>query len=204
MQKVYVAVDVETAGPFPDLEKGYSMIAFGACIVGRPSRTFYRELQPINNNFIEGAMRVGCLGLDCLVDRSEPRYDPRSTEFKPRDVLDVLDNEGVTPEAAMSDFAEWVKRNTFGRKAIELAAPIKFDAMFTAYYFGMFYPKANPLGYSGEDINSFYRGVVGDPKASTSQLGIRPEAGLPHNALEDAKLQAAEFEEVLRLAGIQL
>jgi ribonuclease T len=204
MEKVYVAVDVETAGPFPDMEKGYSMLSLGACIVGNRSRTFYRELKPLNHNFVPGAMRVGSLDLRCLDNKFSVEYDPKHSKFEPRKVLDVLAEEGVTPEAAMSDFAEWVNRNTLGRKAIELAAPIKFDAMFTAYYFGMFYPEANPLGHSGEDINSFYRGVMRDRNASISQLNLRPESGLPHNALADAQQQAREFEKVLELAGIIL
>ena len=43
-----------------------------------------------------------------------------------------------------------------------------------------------------------YRGVVRDINTHVAQLGLRGE-DLPHNALEDAILQAREFEKVLEL-----
>lgn len=41
MADAYFSVDVETAGPVPGL---YSMLSFGACVVGEPESSFYAEL----------------------------------------------------------------------------------------------------------------------------------------------------------------
>ena len=70
--------------------------------------------------------------------------------------------------------------------------------MFTSWYFDNFYDGENPFGHSGEDINSMYRGVMRDINTHTAQLNIRGK-DLPHNALEDAIIQAREFENVLQL-----
>jgi hypothetical protein len=43
-----------------------------------------------------------------------------------------------------------------------------------------------------------YRGVMGDINAHVRDLGYRAN-GLPHNALEDAVIQAQEFARVLEL-----
>lgn len=82
---------------------------------------------------------------------------------------------------------------------MQVAAPIKFDGMFTDWYFDNFLGY-NPLSYSGIDINSMYKGVKKDLNAHISELGVRGES-LPHNALEDAILQAKEFQKVLELVG---
>lgn len=193
MDKKYISVDVETTGPTPGK---YSMLSLGACIVGDTSRKFYRELKPLNGNYILEAMKVGCLGLFCIKSfEHNVEYNPKSEEFNPRKVLKRLFQVGQTPEEAMSDFADWINQNTNGFEPIEAAAPIKFDGMFTAWYFDNFYSGKNPLGYSGIDIKSMYRGLMKDEHASTKDLVGKK---LPHNALEDAIIQAEEFEIVLK------
>ncbi len=196
MNKRYFSVDVETSGRIPGK---YSMLSLGACVVGEPSIQFYRELKPISTKFLPEAMNVSVLGLRCLdTVRHQEEFNPQSSRFNPVKVLEVLAEQGEAPQPVMVDFAAWIIQNSQGYKPVEAAAPIKFDGMFTAWYFNQFYPGENPFGHNREDINSLYRGVTGNSHANISQLGIRGSA-LPHNALEDAIIQAREMEEVLRL-----
>jgi len=196
MDKKYVSFDIEASGPTPGK---YSMLSLGACIVGDTSVQFYRELKPISENLIVPAMLVSVKGLRCLDDlRHQEEFNPKSRNFNPHKVLEILCEKGEDPIKVMKDYAKWVKKVTKGFNPIEAAAPIKFDGMFTTWYFDNFYDGENPFGYSGEDINSMYRGVTGNINARIAQLGLRGE-DLPHNALKDAIVQAREFEEVLEL-----
>jgi hypothetical protein len=194
MEKKYISFDIEASGPTPGR---YSMLSLGACVVGDTSKQFYREIKPISQNFIVEAMQVSSKGLRCLDELKHlDEYNFESDMFNPLKVLEVLYKKGEEPGKVMGDYADWVREHTAGFRPIEAAAPIKFDSMFSTWYFDNFYDGENPLGYSGEDINSMYRGVVGDINAHIEQLGLRGE-DLPHNALEDAIIQAREFEEVL-------
>lgn len=196
MEKKYVSFDIESSGSTPGK---YSMLSLGACIVGDTSTQFYREIKPINRNLIVPAMQVSAKGLRCLDNlKGRCEFNPESNKFNPHKVLDVLYEKGDTPEKVMREYAVWVREVTKGFKPVEAAAPIKFDGMFTSWYFDNFYEEENPFGHSGEDINSMYRGVMRDINTHTAQLGIRGN-DLPHNALEDAIIQAREFEKVLEL-----
>lgn len=55
MAEMYVSVDIEASGPVPCL---YSMLALGACVVGDTTKTFYRELKPLHDDFIPEAIAV--------------------------------------------------------------------------------------------------------------------------------------------------
>jgi DNA polymerase III epsilon subunit-like protein len=196
MKKKYISVDIEASG---NTAGKYSMLSLGACVVGNISEQFYKEIKPINRNYSIGAMKVSSKGLKCLENlKHKDEYNPKSDRFNPEKVLDILQEKGETPEEVMKKFAEWIKKITKGFEARESAAPIKFDGGFTSYYFDNFYNGKNPLGYSGEDINSMYKGVMKDLDAHIAQLGLRGKE-LPHNALEDAIIQAKEFEKVLEL-----
>ncbi len=194
--KKYISIDIESSGPTPGK---YSMLSIGACIVGDTEKQFYRELKPLDFNHSPGAMKVASLGLRCIDDlRNLGEYNPESEDFNSRRVLRALQRKGKDVSDVMADFAEWIEENTIGFKAVEAAAPIKFDGMFTAWYFDNFYSERNPLGYSGEDMNSVYRGVMKDPDALLKDLMEEGEE-IPHNALEDAIIQAKLFEKVLEL-----
>lgn len=195
VRKKYVSVDIEASGPTPGK---YSMLSFGACIVGEEEKTFYRELKPISRNYNEEAMRVGCLGLKCL-EGLGPEYDPESESFDPELVLDELEEKGTAPEQAMKEFREWVLKETDGHRPIIAAAPIVFDGMYISWYFDNAGAE-NPFGYSGEDMNSFYRGLVRDEEAHMKDARVRDERDPAHNSLEDAIYQARIFEKVLEKA----
>jgi ribonuclease T len=199
MEKKYISFDIEAAGPTPGK---YSMLSLGACVVGDTATRFYREIKPISREFVLEAMRVSARGLRCLDGfRCREEYHFGSDKFNPGKVLDVLEEIGSEPRVVMKEYAEWVRDVTKGFRPIEAAAPIKFDGAFTSWYFDNFYDLENPFGHSGEDINSLYRGVTGDVNSHIVQLGFRPN-GLPHNALEDAIIQAKEMEAVLELMGV--
>jgi ribonuclease T len=191
-KKKYVSVDVESSGLTPGK---YSMLSLGACIVDDETLTFYTELKPISKNFNYDAMKVGCLGLECIKDATTEELNPRSQNFKPEKILEVLSAKGEEPSKAMEKFEKWILKSTEGFRPVEVAAPIKFDGMFTAWYFDNFLGR-NPLGYSGEDINSMYRGAMKDPYAHIFDNAVGGNS-LPHNALSDAIIQAREFRHVL-------
>ncbi len=194
--KKYISVDVEASGPVPGK---YSMLSVGACLVDDVNVQFYRELKPISFEFVLEAIKVGSKGLHCLKSYSGELFDkslnPESKNFDPNYVLNILDKEGVFPKDAMSDFEVWIKKNTKGDKPIIAATPILFDGMYISWYFNSFLGR-NPFGFSGEDMNSFTRGLNKNIDASIKQLNMRT-GELPHNALEDAVQQAKEFKYLL-------
>ncbi|MBI5355912.1 MAG: 3'-5' exoribonuclease [Candidatus Aenigmarchaeota archaeon] len=194
--KVYVSVDVEASGRTPGK---YSMLSFGACIVGDEEKTFYRELKPISGNADYDAMKVGSLGLYCC--RGGPQeLDPNSDAFDPSAVLERLEKEGEEPAKAMQDFAEWIKENSEGRE-VEIAAwPIIFDGMYISWYFDNFYDDDNPFSYFGTDMTSVYRGAVGKMNARLGEVSVDDSRNPAHNALEDAVHQSKQFGKVLGIA----
>lgn len=197
MDKKYISFDIEASGKTPGK---YSMLSIGACIVGETDVQFYREIKPLNGNFIPEAMKIGALGLRCLDDYKHiPEYNPRHPNFSPAKVLEMLAKVGEEPTRVMSDYADWIRKNTKGFRPIEAAAPIKFDGMFSTWYFDNFYEGENPFGHSGEDMSSFCRGVMQDENYNIKALGLKDERSVPHNALEDAIQQAKAFEKVLSL-----
>ncbi len=182
--KVYISADVETTGQYP---WNSSMIAIGACVVERGfERTFYRELKPISREYLRENFKIGASSLKCLSG-----YD--FSNFNPEEVLAILHEKGDDPRKAMEDFVKWVKECAGGHKPRLAAAPILFDGMFISYYIDQCTDDPNPFGYSGEDINSAFKGVVRDMAADIDDLGLREKTGLRHNALEDAVQQAKEF-----------
>ena len=182
--KRYISVDVETSGQFP---WNSSMLSLGACIVdGKFDKRFYAELKPITDEYVLEAIKIGASSLNCL---KEYNHD----NFNPDEVLEILKQKGESPQKAIPEFANWVSENTNGYWCVLAAAPIIFDGMFVSYYMNKFYSGENPFGHSGEDINSFFRGNVGDINANIKELGLREEGKLRHNALEDAVQQAKEF-----------
>ncbi len=196
MPKLYISVDVETSGPTPGK---YSLLSLGACVVGNTNLQFYREIKPLTYASIPEAVKVCAPGFHSLdAYRHLSEFDPSNPQFSSQKVLEVLSEKGEEPAIAMADFAQWTKQVSVGFEPIEAAAPIKFDGMFTSWYFDQFCPGQSPFGYRGEDIASLYRGVTGNVNARLEDLGLRKN-GLPHNALEDAIIQAKEMEAVLAL-----
>ncbi|HIH24660.1 TPA: 3'-5' exoribonuclease [Candidatus Woesearchaeota archaeon] len=200
LPKRYISVDVETSGRTPGR---YSMLSIGACVVGDRTKTFYRELKPISDEYITRAMRVGCLGLECIArDREhDPRYDPAASEFRPELVLARLQKQGFYPGTAMAHFDDWTRKVTAGYRQVLIAAPVAFDGGWIHWYFDNFFDGDDPFGYGGEDIGSMYRGVCKNEYARCDDMAL-PREGTHHNALDDAIYQAKEMEEILRLMSL--
>jgi ribonuclease T len=187
MKKKYISVDIESSGNTPGK---YSMLSLGACIVGNTEVQFYREIKPLNMNYILEAMKISSLGLSFIEE--DERFNPKSNKFSPKQVLQTLWERAPSPSQVMSDFASWIIENTKGFRAVEASAPSRFDGMFTSWYFGNFYDEESPLGFSGEDINSMYRGFKKDINAHIKQIKIPFKHS--HSALDDAIEQAKKFE----------
>ena len=172
-QERYISVDIEASGPVPGL---FSMLAIGACVVGRPDESFYAELRPINNAFVEAALRVSRFSMERLF------------------------LEGRDPEEAMTSFLTWVNHQAVGSRPVFVAFNGSFDWSFVNWYFHRFVGE-NPFGIGGIDIKAYYMGLVGCDWTSTtsSRLETRFKSLEPHthNALDDARAQADTFSKLL-------
>ena len=170
LPEVYISVDVETAGPNPNL---YSMISIGACVVDDPDKGFYIELKPLSEAFIEESLAVSGLSMEHLAA------------------------EGIDPAAAMQQFADWVAEVApAGTAPIFVGFNAVFDWMFVDDYFQRFL-QHNPFGHSAVDIKSYFLGMTGGTWAGTSMRFLSPlylgGVHLSHNALGDARDQAKLF-----------
>ena len=196
MEKKYISVDVETSGLTPGK---YSMLSLGACVVGNTKQQFYRELKPLNKDYSLEAIKVACLGLNCLKQLGyKKEHDPKSPDFNTASILQILEGTADHPKKVMDDFKEWILSVTQGYRPVLAARPTIFDGMFIAWYFDNFIGE-NPFGHSGEDINSMYRGATGNIYTNIDHIKIDTSSLHTHNALDDAIEQALKFGQVLIL-----
>ncbi len=172
-----ISVDIEAAGPSPS---NYAMLSIGACVIDRLATPapdhFYAELKPDREGVLDSAMSVGGF------------------------TLDGLRASGTDPKTAMQAFADWIDSVTpDGHRAVMVGFNAPFDWMFVADYFDRYLGR-NPFGHSALDIKAFYMGVTGLPWAETSMVHVaehyRVTVDLTHNALDDARDQAALFRSV--------
>lgn len=186
---LYISADVETDGPIPG---PYSLLSFGLSVVGRydghrferlPPReqTFYRELQPISDEFQDEALAVNGL------DRAR------------------LELDGEPPAAAMTAAADWVRAIGRGSRPVLVAYPVAFDWSFLYWYFERFAPGGSPFGHSScLDIRTLYQaaaGTVFDRSGKESMpTYLRPVAPHTHNALDDAVEQGELFANLMAWA----
>jgi DNA polymerase III epsilon subunit-like protein len=176
--KAYVSVDVETAGPNPSQ---YSLLSIGACMVCDPKRTFYVELQPVNDSFLPSALSVSGLSMEALA------------------------RDGLAPAEAMAQFEVWAKGQVpEAQRPILVAFNAPFDWMFVNDYFHR-YIGHNPFGHSAIDMKAFYMGMTGVPWEETSMRYLvnryLDTRKLAHHALQDAVDQAGLFRNMLAEAG---
>jgi DNA polymerase III epsilon subunit-like protein len=173
-REVYISVDVETAGPVPS---EYSLLSIGACMVADPHRTFYVEIQPINDQAVPEALLVSGLSLAELV------------------------KNGLPPDEALSRFEDWLMLSVpAGYAPVFVGFNAPFDWMFINEYFYRFLGR-NPFGHSALDIKAYFMGMSGVKWTETgmSHVGERYLEGrrLSHNALQDAIDQAELFRKML-------
>jgi len=170
----YISIDVETAGPLP---REYSLLAIGAVTVFEPIQSIYLELQPVNDNFTEEALRISGLSLE------------------------ELKRGGLLPAEAMSRFAAWITEVTpAGHEPVFVAFNAPFDWMFVNDYFHN-YLGHNPFGHKALDVKAFYMGLRGSCWHETSMNAVTRhyigERALTHHALQDAIDQAEIFRLML-------
>lgn len=177
MGEVYISVDVEAAGPVPAI---YSMLAIGACVLGKPEKTFYAEFRPINSNSIPEAMEV--------VGRS----------------LNDFEHAGRDPKEAMAAFRDWIILVAGTDRPVFVGFNASFDWAFVNFYFET-YLGQNPFGIGGLDIKSFYMGMSGcnwdDTRSSRIPDDLKGLRSHTHNALDDAIEQGEMFSRMLGKAS---
>lgn len=171
--EIYISVDIEASGPIPG---EYSMLSLGACVVSDTTRTFYSELKPLNDNFIDKALEVSGFSLD------------------------ELKNKGAEPATAMAKFDAWIKQVAGDNRPVFLAFNATFDWSFTHWYFIKFLNR-DPFGISGLDIKAYFMGKHNLNWNDTTKKGSRQFYQLnkphTHNALDDAIEQAELFSLML-------
>jgi ribonuclease T len=175
----YVSVDVETAGPNPSQ---YSLLSIGACLVCEPQRTFYVELQPVNDDAIPQALAISGLLMEELAQR------------------------GLPPVEAMARFEAWLGAEVpADQQPILVAFNAPFDWMFVNDYFHRFLGR-NPFGFTALDLKAFYMGLTGVdwPETKMRYVAARYLSGrqLTHHALRDAQDQAELFRKMLTEAAL--
>jgi ribonuclease T len=171
----YFSVDVETAGPAPSR---YSLLSIGACLVSDPTVKFYVELQPVTDAYTDEAIEISRLDLARLREN------------------------GFPPQDAMKMFADWIAQHVpEGTTPVFVAFNAPFDWMFVADYFHR-YLGHNPFGHKAIDIKAYFMGLHNLPMSRTGYEKITRhydiQDSLPHNALEDALIQAQIFRAMLK------
>lgn len=174
MPERYFSVDVEANGPIPGT---YSMTAIGCVVVDKPDQIFYAELKPITDKALPAAEEVSGL------------------------TLDYLEANGTAPAEVMQAFHDWVVQ-TSGEthRPVFVAFNATFDWLFVHWYF-MTFVGQNPFGVSGLDMKAYYMGmadVLWSDTTSEQVFGhLQMKDRITHNALDDARVQAALFEKIL-------
>ncbi|HTK04165.1 MAG TPA: 3'-5' exoribonuclease [Candidatus Eisenbacteria bacterium] len=175
MEEILISTDIETTGPAPGRDL-YSMYQLGSCVVGDLSQTFYAEIELISSRFIPEALAA------CGTTMAELR------------------DKGDDPMAVMLRYADWVEKIAKGRKPVFTAFGATFDWMFIEWYFQTF-TGSNPFGHCGQDIKSYYQGMMRCSWDATKLSKIDPrflsEKPHTHNALDDAIQQADMFAKML-------
>lgn len=184
---VYFSADVETDGPIPG---PFSMLSFALVYAGqfdgekfeRPtslSRTFYRELRPISDQFQHEALEVNQL------DRAR------------------LSLEGQEPEVAMTEASGWIRNIAAAGRPVLVAYPLSFDWTWLYWYFIRFSANGSPFNHSGcFDLKTAFAVKAGLP-ISASRRSALPEWLLSpsqhtHHALDDAIEQAEIFANLMQ------
>ncbi len=178
MRETLISVDVETAGPNP---ASYSMLSLGACLVEDPSSGFYVEIKPVHDTITREALSIGGL------------------------TLEHLTVHGTDPALAMAEFDTWLQSVVLADHVpIFVGFNAAFDWMFVCDYFERYLGR-NPFGHAALDIKSYYLGIAGGSWAETSMRFLSPKyldgRALSHNALGDARDQAALFLAIAREAS---
>ena len=168
----YIMVDIEADGPIPG---DYSMISLGAVVVDEQlDKTFYGQLKPISDNYIEDALKVS---------------------GQSREETMTFDD----PEKVMRDFETWIGGNSNGRPFF-ISDNNGFDWMFVCWYFHHFL-KRNPFGHSSQNLGSLYKGLVSDTFQNFKHLRDTKHT---HNPVDDARGNAEALIKMKKEMGLKI
>lgn len=167
-----ISVDIEADGPVPGL---YSMVSFGAVVVEEGfKKTFYGELSPISQDWIDEALNVSGFSREQTEEFTDPKF-------------------------VMHSFDLWLK-HLGDERLIFWADNNGFDWQFINYYLHRFVGN-NRFGFSSQNINSFYKGLHGNVRASFKHLRTVRHT---HNALDDAMGNAGALLKMQEQYGIPI
>ena len=165
-------VDVEADGPIPG---DYSMISFGAVVVEDSlDRTFYGQLCPISDQFIEDALAVSGFS------REETLAFPE-------------------PKSVMESFRDWLKEVSSDR-ILFVSDNNGFDWQFVNWYFHHF-TGSNPFGFSSTNLGSLYKGLVSDTFKNFKHLRKTRHT---HHPVDDAKGNAEALLHMKTELGLKI
>lgn len=205
MEKVYIALDVESSGPRLG---AHSLLSIGACVVtSKPLSVeqamaqglgFYAETHPRSTEFSYPAMKVGASELDALKEHhrdlekglkrdSIPRYYPGHNAFEPALALQYLQETARCEPvpAAMRRLKKWVEGHSQRKNVVGVVDTTFYDSAWVNYYCTC--SSLDPIfGHLGLDLRSVWAGMTDNPDASLSTVGVRGENKRPHHALHDA------------------
>ena len=187
---VYFSADVETDGPIPG---PFSMLSFALVYAGtfdgqqftRPynyEQKFYRELKPISGDYQPEALLVNGLNRERLCE------------------------EGETPESAMTEAHDWIKKVAGNAKPVLVAYPLSFDWAWLYWYFIRFSSKGSPFNHSlCFDMKTAFAVKASIPISEAGRSKILPlllpHHGHTHHALDDAIEQAEIFANLFQWEG---
>ena len=168
----YIMVDIESDGPIPG---DYSMVSFGAVLMDEKlDRTFYGQLKPISENYVEEALQVSGFSRDETLAFEDPK-------------------------TVMLNFEEWIKENSKGRPFF-ISDNNGFDWMFICWYFHHFLQR-NPFGHSSQNLGSLYKGLVSDTFQNFKHLRKTKHT---HNPVDDARGNAEALIIMKKEMGLKI
>lgn len=152
-------VDVEADGPAPGL---YSMVSFAAIelTAAGPGQTFFAELAPISDRYVESALSA------CGLTRAQ-----------------TLEYEA--PSVVMSRFAHWVEQFAPSPRQVFISDNPAFDWQFINYYLHAF-TGSNPFGHTARRIGDFAAGLERNFTASSRWKRLR-KTKHTHHPLDDVR-----------------
>lgn len=200
IRELYISVDVEADGPYPN---PYSMVSLGAAVAGYKdvdgrivridvensefNDTFYVEFKPLTDHWVEESLAVSGLN----------RKD--------------LEENGIMPEKGMTNFAQWVEEKTSAyecKTAVFCAFPLGFDWMWVYWYLMKFSATGSPFGHSRcLDIKTLYMAKANSTLTRSTKVNmpkiLRSRKPHTHNALDDAIEQGELMINIMEWQGKQ-
>ena len=192
---LYIANDVEAAGSRLGL---HSNLSLGACPIiaknlsfsecDKKGLIFYAELKTDAVQYEMASMRIGCSQLVCLekIKKENSRYDPNSHDFKPKLVLEYMQDICEDPGSVMRRFGDWIEKLSCNGKVVGVLDTVFFDSGHLNLFFGKHGLGRSPFGWKGLDLASLYKGYTQRSGAKLEELGVVDMRTKPHRADQDA------------------